>query len=319
MGLPQFTLPSIPPIVLTLSETAGALGPASSCLNANANMSAKLSLLAGLPPLPIPALQLAALAALPPMTALIQSKMGFNPLLPMSAAVTAKLNMTFSLLNGLVLPPISIGPLLQLGTTLSTIATLKAALGINLLAPNASIALQAALNATANLALPLSLAALTNASHYAMLASLAASMGISLAGGLGPLAASLSLAAAVSLPALTFNPTELLAVISALALIRGLLRIDPFAADFSAKLNLGLAPLGALAVTIPVTLGAAAASGMLLGLLLPCLSMNLQAMAGINCSALIGIPLPNLGPLTLAASLMAGAKTGSCAPGCLIS
>jgi hypothetical protein len=324
VGLPQVTLPPIPPIVMALSETVGGLGPAQSCLslNANANLSARLSLLASLPPLPIPPMQLALMAALPPMAAHIQSTMRINPLCPLPPHVSARLDMTFSMLNGLALTPLVIGPLLQLGCTLSTIASVKAMLGVNLLAPNAAVHLNAALSAVANLALPINLQALTTASHYALLASVAGSLGVNLAAGIGPLAAALNVAVAVRLPSLGFNPallTELLAALAALAMIRNTLRIDPFHADFSTRLSASLAPLALLAaVNVPASLTSAAATGMLLAPLIPCLSMNFQAMAAMNFSPLIGIPLPNLGPLSLVASLMAGSRTGACASGCPI-
>jgi len=190
---------------------------------------------------------------------------------------------------------------MPLSLALSTIARARTALGIDLLAPNAALALKLALaarfGAPALPALPAPPAITVRVAAYAKLALAASAFG-----GVGRLLPALQLIASIRLPSLGL-PLPGLAALSLLIGLREALQatlgLDATLPDLQMRLQMALRPLWSLS--------ALATPGTGSPLPLPALSarfaLDAQALAGLGLGALAGLRLPDFGPLSLFASV----------------
>ncbi len=298
---------NLPPIMAQLGTAA----PGFASLTAGASASASLSALAklSLPALPIPGATLAAMAGLAATAGQLQSGLGINVF---SASAHAQISALMGLFNLLPFDALTLPDIGPLGSLCSTLLMVKASLGINLLAPGAAVALQASLNAMASAAVAVAIPGPTLGllASYSAVANLAAAAGVGM--NFGALGASLSAVASLQIPALSVSPLglgKLLQYLAALAACKNLFGINPFAVGMTAQLGLALAPLQALAsVTMSESLSAAAGAAMAAGSIN--LNANFSAIAKADLSALIGLKLPSLAPLSMVAAI-AGPARGS--------
>ncbi len=298
---------AVPPAVLTLAATLGAAPPAAGGFDLRA------ALRLGLPPLPIPLPQLELIAA--SATALGQLSLGLGiDLLAPNGPSQLALTLRSLHLNLPRLLPLPIGltadlpATLSLSMALSTIASVRAGFGIDLLSPGAGLALKLALAPTLALPLP-------TASQRPLALRLAAYAKLALAaqafGGVGRLLPALQLLARLQLPTIGVG----LGPLAALSLRLGLrsqlvaLGLDLHAPNLALRLNAALRPLWALP---PLGLSLSAAAGAVTWpSLLPRFALDAQALAGLNLRLAARLPLPNLAPFSMVASIAAAGGLAS--------
>jgi hypothetical protein len=124
-------------------------------------------------------------------------------------------------------------------------------------------------------------------------------MAANLMGGLGNLIPALRLLATLQLPVLRFNVMalgNLAALLALMAQLRIGLGINPLAAGATAQIRAALSPLSLLP-NLNVSMAAAITP------LPPGFNVSARALARLNFSPLLGLRLPNLLPLSLAASV----------------
>jgi hypothetical protein len=307
LGLPAIAL-ELPAIDLGLD--IGGLGSASILANASAELSAMLDL--GLPAFPLSASLLMQLTATANATAHIKAALGIDlfsanasaQLGALGASINANLSAGLAAAFGL-----DFSMLLKIGAIASLVASIEASLGINLALPGAMAALEASLAVMAELSLSAS-AGLTNVASFAAAANLAASLGIDLSAGAGfggAFGGAVELLASLELPSLDFDVAlvaSLVVALSAVANIKAVFGVDAFSAGamLALEATIGGLPLDLLAkLSLSAKLKAVASAGAQLGPLVPMLGIDLSAMASLSASA--DLALPNLGPLSLVASL----------------
>jgi hypothetical protein len=261
---------------------------------------------------------------------------------PFSANASARLALTIQSMN-LNFPPLmamlldQLAPLAEmladLAAVLSTSAVVNQTLGLNLAQPGAVAKLQAALQARATAAASLTasatLAASANATmklaaHMRLVAA-ASLLGINVLapGGIAKLTAAINASAKLGLPALNLDPGQMGALASALGQIS--------AVQAALNLNLALPNAAALlaAALGPLLEGVGLAAGLDLGVSAAVSASaqaafaasqsasasaqaTMQALASADLRGMLLPPLPDLGNLSLAATLTAqlSAATG---------
>jgi hypothetical protein len=231
-----------------------------------------------------------------------------------ASSMNAGLPSLQALLSALLNPAAAaLAELLKLTSTLNMLNGLT---GVNLALPGvgaslgatASAALRASLSASASASASASLSA--NAALAMRLSAAASALGINLGlpGGAAKLNAALSLAAKISPPAFPLGALPLhLGQMTALSQLNSVLGIDLLKKLALAQLQ---AALGNISANISAAFSAAAsasASASLAASASATASANLSAVASaaaqLNAAAMLG--LPNLGPMSLAASLNA--------------
>jgi hypothetical protein len=313
--IPPIKLPTLASATLELSSMAGGLGAARMAASGSLSVLARLNL----PALPLPSVKLAQLASVAPTLALARQAFGVNVLAPNASA---QLALAFDSINLLQIPPlpsVPVGPLLQVSGLVSMVMSIRATFGIDLLAPGAGVQLQAALNAMASLSLPTIPAPVAQIS---MVAAIAAALGIDLAGpnAAARLSAALSMLATLRLPKLTIPLlplAELLALLAALANIQAGLGVNPLGFGASAAISARLAPLGALSPSLPLSLGATAAAGAAASSASALMALDMRLVPSLALALrlpALALPLPDLGPLALAAQLALGTGAHASSP-----
>ena len=316
LPIPALELPPLP----KMSELM-TLGPAMPATSARA--SAQIKLLAGIrpPALPIPAALLGALSALAPAVVLIKKALGVNIAAPGASATLALSLKGLAALPPLPPAPALPAPLLVLNGAATTLQSIRAALGLNLLTPGILPKLQMSVNAVAALPpLPFDPAPLASMST---LLRVCAGLGIDLSspGAVLKLAAACRAVAQLSLPALP-NLSALLALLPSLQIshnIQSALKLRLNTPGINAQLKAGLAPLQQLeGLKISESALANAGAWSIWPHLTPAFGANLPAIAKLDFSPLAALPpLPSLGPLVGAASFVSaaglGSKPGACA------
>lgn len=301
----------VPPLVEDLAAIlpalASAAGPAS---GAGLASSASLSAVARLRLAPFPLSPLALSNIQGAAAAYLQLQaLGINP---ESRGASAQISALIGSLNlnlgglALTMPPAALPRLLAIGRLCSILVAARASLGVDLLLPDAAVQLRAALAAklaALDAGMPaLSPAALANLSAYAALAAAAAPFGGIV--GLGP---ALRILLSLRFPSLRVNMVslaDLLGALSAVANIRAALGIDPLALNAMGLLRARLALLAPLQ-SMSLGMGLSSASGLHLQMILP----SLPALSGLrlglaaHLKVLLGLPVRNLAPITLAAAL----------------
>lgn len=304
----------VPPVMARLSASIGNLPPASGALNLQA------ALRLGLPPLPLSLNMVEQISAAATASSQLATLLGIDlcaPGGPTQLGITiSSLHINLPKLLPLPLPfTTNLPGALRLSLALSTIASVRARLGVDLLAPGALAQLKLALSAALGAPIsPISLRLMARISAYAKLVAAA-----QLFGGAHRLLPALNLLAQLRLPTLNLGlgPLASLAAFGGLGMnIRAVLGLNPAAVGFDAQLRLALQPLWALSsLSLSASFGAPTAW--------PALSANfaadVHALLGLNLGALGGLRLPNLPPLSLVAGL-AGigglASTSSCSATC---
>jgi hypothetical protein len=323
-ALPVPELPSLPPVldgllpVLPGVAAQRALAP-----KLQARLSAAMAV--KLPALPVPSASLGALESLGPAVALVRKALGIDLASP---AASAQLAASLRGLPGLPLPPLPPIPpaALALNRVAMVVQCAQAQLGINLLKPALVPKLQATLNATVPPPpLPFDPAPFAALSSVLRLAS-AFKINLTTPSAVLKLAASVRAVAVLSVPALP-PPGPTLHLSALLSLLNNLmqslklnLRLPVPRAQITAALP-SLPELGALQLSESV--GSAALAWVPLSALAPALSANLPALAKLDLSPLANLPpVPDLGPLAAAASLVTSlglasrpGACGSCAMG----
>jgi hypothetical protein len=325
LGLEPITL-SLPLDLPKLTLAAGNLGTLSAM--ASASMSASLSAALGLG-LPALALNMSAMAKLSATAAAAlaaSTTLGLN--LSASASASASLSLQMSSLAAnlaallAALAGINIPQIMALGRLSAMIMAFKVGLGINLLAPGVGLKLSASLSAALALAASLGLGAgsakLAILAQFAAVANLAAALGVNLGapGAMASLSAALKLAASLQLPAIALpgmSLAKLIGLLMALANIQGAFGINLLMPNAMMQLKLALGGLTLPSLVMSAKLSEAIKLGGMLAAVMPALSANLSAIASLNMSAVmkLALGLPNLGPLSLVASLVASAKLGA--------
>jgi hypothetical protein len=314
---------AIPPLALKLANLSQAL---SSPSTSTASMSATASLAASLPPIPIHPLLVVRLAENLTAAAQINSALGTNVA---SSTSTAQLRMSLQSLSthlNMLMAPIQIPPpqlvsLLNLTSTLASIAQFQSSFGINLMAPTASAQIRAALQARLAVPAPastMSASAAARLSAYAQLAAAAQA-----AGGPSNLIPSLQAMASLQLP----NPSSLLmSQLSTLltlqqmsSQIQSVLGLSPLAANLSATVRAALQPLPPLVESLTANLATTSAATSPVS---ATASAQISAVASMNLRALVSLRIPNLAPLKLVAQFAATfpvTSTSRCGPECPVS
>lgn len=296
----------VPPLLEDLSAMLPAVASAGLASNASLAAVARLRFA----PFPLSPLALANIQGAAAAYLQLQA-LGINP---ESRSAPARISALINSINinlaglGRTGPPAALARLLATGRICAIVVAARAALGLDLLQPNASLPLRAALaakleamDAAASAFAP---PALANLSAYAALAASAAPFG-----GIGGLVPALQVMLALRIPPLTLTMpslADLLAALAALTNIRAALGIDPLALNamalVRAKLAL-LAPLPGMALGM----GLSSTASLHLQMILP----NLPALPGLRVGlaaqlkGLRGLPVRNLAPITLAAALAA--------------
>lgn len=290
---------ALPPAMATLAATLPAL-PAP-----GGGLDLRAALRLGLPPLPIPLALVDHISASATAVGQLALGLGINLLVP---GAPARLALTLRSLHvnlHRVLPlPMSLMAdlpgAMNLSLALSTIASLRASLGIDLLAPGAAIALKGALAPALSMA-PLPAARVQLAARLAAYAKLAAAA--KLLGGFGNLLPALELMARLDLPRLALNPGPLATLSLMLGLrsnLQAVLGLDPLAADLPLRLSAALRPLWSLpSFALP------AASSVASTALAASFAADAHVLAGMGLGSIAKLQLPNLAPLSLVASLSA--------------
>ena len=291
LGLP---LPSL------LVQLAAAPGFPNMGLLATADLAALAAL--KLPPFPLSMALRANLQATLHAAAQL-GLLGIGPALPplqVSAQLSGLMLSFKANLPGIALP-IPSAELVMLARVAGVVNALKVSLGIDLFAPGAMLQLQAALTAAAALEARLDAGLVANLSAYA---SLAASL--SAIGGIGNLLPTIRFMLALKLPGLSLDlgtASNLLALLNIMVSIKAAFGVDLGAPGAVLALRARLALLAGL----PLKLSAMANLKLALQLqaALPHLSLLAQLAASLKADmhALIGLPFPNFGPITLAATL----------------
>lgn len=314
-------IPKDLPQLTSLGGMSSGIATVHAMVSARAQLQAALRL--GLPPFPLPALDLGRLEAM----AFLAGTTGVNPL---SANASLHLNRLVNSMN-VNLPSLMqllmelleplLDPLMDLLAMLQAIEAVRMTFNVNLLAPGAMAALQAALSATATASVSASanLAAMLDLGMYGRLMRASAALGfdLSMAGALPRLHAALQLAAGLPIPALNVSLPQMNALANLLAALtpiqQSMLGVNlalPNALDLLKALIGQL--LANLAVPLPTSLTASLSETATLGSQLaavpPALGMNFSAMASMRISGLPLNLLPDLGSLTVAARL--GQATG---------
>jgi len=299
---------ALPPAVASLNAALSALPPGAGA----GGLSLQAAMRLGLPPLPQPSVQIEQIAA--SATAVQQLAIGFG-IDPLAAGGPSRLVLALRSLR-LHLPQVPLPPVFSLGMrgamslalALSTIARVRAMFGIDLLAPGAALALKAALAASVPPP-PMAPVLALRIAAYAKLAAAAQAFG-----GVGRLMPALQMLARLELPSLDagVGPLAMLSLFLGLqASIRSTLGLDPSAPDLQLRLAAALRPLAALP---PIAIGAALSTAAPMPSLPSSFALDAQAIAGLGLGALASLRLPNLAPLSLAASVSAAA--GLASPDC---
>lgn len=285
----------------------------------NARFAAAMAV--SLPAAPIPVAHRRALESLGPALALVRKALGIN-----LAAPTASAQLAASLrgLPRLPLPPVPPVPIPSAAMALNNAAVIfpcaKAQPGINLKKPALVPKLQATLNATvAPPALPFDPSPVAALASVLRLAS-AFKINRTTPGAVLELAASVRAVAAVAVPALP-PLLSMLHLSSLLALLNNLMQsltLDWRVPIPRAQIVAAIPSLPALKnLQLSASVGSAAMAWMRLPALMPVLNANLPALAKLDLAPLADLPpIPNLGPLAAASSLVTslglGAKPGAC-------
>jgi hypothetical protein len=296
---------AVPPVMTTLAASLAAAPSAA------AGLDLRAALRLGLPPLPVPPALVEQIAATATATSQLALGLGVDLLHPDGPARLAlTLRSLHTNLPRLLPLPVALSADLagrmNLSLALSTIAGVRASLGIDLLAPGAALALRPALAATlgapAPALSPVQLRLAARLSAYARLALAAQGLG-----GIACLLPALDLLARLELPRFGLSVAPLASLSLLLGLrhqIQAVLGIDPLSAQLQARLTAALRPLWALPALqfqLPVA-GAPAWPA------LPAsFALDAQALAGLGpgLGALARLQLPNLAPFSLVASLAA--------------
>lgn len=314
---------SVPPIVPRLAMVSQALAP-SPTASASASLSSTASFAASLPPLPIHASFVATAAANLTAMQQINAALGVNVA---STTTAVQLRMSLQSLRlhlNMLIPPLQISPpklalLLNLSSTLASIAQFQTSFGINLLAPTASAQIRAAVQArlaiTAPAAPSMPARAAARLAAYAQLAAAAQA-----AGGVSNLIPSMHVMAAIQVPPLSSLLMHQLSTLMALhqlnSQIQSVLGLSPLAANLSATIGLALQPLPPLHESLMVTASLAAAAPVSA---VPTATAQISALASMNLRALASLRIPNLAPLRLVAQFAAMSpvtSTARCGPEC---
>jgi hypothetical protein len=301
----------------TLPGLAASLALAAPAAGAGASLQAALQL--ALPPLPLPAFAIDQICATATAAIQLALHLGIDLAHPQGPAQLALSLGSLQLLLPRLLPllamlRVDLAGALQLSMALSLIATARTTLGIDLLAPGAALALKLALAARLAVAVPaLTLPAppalVLRVAAYARLAEAASAFG-----GIGRLIPALQLIARLQLPVLGLPVPALAALSLAIGLRAGIastLGLDVALPGLALRLQAALQPLWALSATAALATGGAPASLPTLGV---GFALDAQALASLGLGALAGLRLPDLGPLSLFASV-AGAG-GLASPAC---
>jgi hypothetical protein len=300
---------AVPPVMATLAATLGAA-------SATGSTDLRVALRLGLPPLPIPLALVEQVSA--SATAASQLALGLGIDLldaggPSRLALTLRsLHINLPQLLPLPLPlTANLAGAMSLSMALSTMASVRASLGIDLLAPGAALALKLALAPTLALSppSPIQLRLMLRLSAYAKLAAAARAFG-----GFGRLMPALELLARIELPRFSLNvgPLATLSLLLGLrANIQALLHIDPLDANLQLRLSAALRPLWALP---SLSLSASAAMGATWTPPGASFALDAQAIAGLGLGAISRLQLPHLAPFSLVASLAAAG--GLASPDC---
>lgn len=308
-----------PPAISLLAALSAAPPP-------SASLNASLRLVAGLPALSLSQAAVAQIGATMTAAAQINSALGINLFAPGAAARLAIAVQPLSLAAprlGVLLGQIPAAQLAPLSLTLSTIVAVRAAFGVNLLAPGAAMQLSAAFAAGLPGFPAMSPAVAQQISAYATLAFAA-----NVAGGVNNLMPALNVMAQLQLPALAIDLGSLAglaALVNLAASLQSALQLSPVTIDLSAQVQAALAPLAALPpLSLPPLSGDMPALPPGFSMSLPGFAASAQALASMNLSALVNLSLPPLAPLSLVASIAgnAGLATtspcGACPVGALI-
>ncbi len=250
---------------------------------------------------------------------------------PFSANASARLALTIKSLN-MNLPPLmamlldQLAPLAEklaeLAAILSTSAVVNQTLGLNLAQPGAVAKLQAALQATAAASATVSATATASANatmklaaHMRLVAA-ARLLGINVLapGGIAKLTAAINASAKLGLPPLNINPGQMGALASALGQIsaaQAALNVNLALPNAAALLAAALSPLlEGLGMAAGLNLGASAAvSASAQAAFAASQSASasaqatMQALASADLRGMLLPPLPDLGNLSLAATL----------------
>jgi hypothetical protein len=325
LGLEPITL-KLPFDLPNMMLAAGGLGALN--MMASASMSASLSaaLALGLPALNLNLSAMAKLSATAAAALAAQATLGLN--LSASASASATLAMQMGSLKanlaGLLasLAGIDIPAIMALGKLAALVTAFKAGLGVNLMMPGVnaqlSVALSAALALSAQLGLGAGSAKLAVLAQFAAVANLAASLGVNLGapGAMASLSAALKLAASLQLPNIAIpgmSMASLIGLLMALANIQSAFGINLLMPNAMLQLKLALGSLTLPSLVMSAKLSEAIKLGAVLASCMPALSCNLSAIASLNMSAVmkLALGLPNLGNLSLVASLVASAKLGA--------
>jgi hypothetical protein len=317
---------AIPPLAAKLSNLSQAL--ASSPSTSSASMSATASLAASLPPIPIHPLLVARLAENLTAAEQINSALGTNVASSTSASqlrmslqsLSTHLNL---LMAPIQIPPVQLVSLLNLTSTLASIAQFQSSFGINLMAPTASAqiraALQARLAAPAAPASTISASAAARLSAYSQLAAAA-----QVAGGPSNLIPSLQAMASLQLPQpsslMMSQLSTLLTLQQMSSQIQSVLGLNPLAANLSATVRTALQPLPALVESLTANLSVTSAAST--APVSASAAAQISALASMNLRALASLKIPNLAPLKLVAQFAATfpvTSTSRCGPDCPVS
>lgn len=298
----------LPPAVETLNAHLASRAAAASGMAFNARLALSL------PPLPLSLNLVEQISATATATEQLRAAVGFNPAArggtsSLSLAVSS-LNINLAALLAQLLPLLPLLPAItRLSMTMSMVASLRASMGIDLLAPGVALRINALLNLPGGAPAPaprLNMAAVARANAYASLSAAATAFG-------GPLnlLPSLRLIASLRLPTLPASHLNLLALLAALLGLRAnmlALGLNVSAsANLTANLRLALQPLLALP---PLNLVTPPAYPMTLPTLNASFMASANAIAALNLNAALALRLPNLAPLTLMAALTANGGLG---------
>jgi hypothetical protein len=307
----------IPPDIPQLAMLGG-LASGSATVSALASASAQAQLNAalrlGLPPFPIPMLDLGKLEAMASLVGAGVNPFSANASLQLSQmAITTNINLPsiMQMLMELLAPLID--PLMDLLALLQSFEAVHRTFNVNLAVPGAMPQLRLALAAQANLRLAarLDVTAAANLGAYARLMNASAALGINLAapGAFPRLSAALQIAAGLPIPPLTINLPQMNTLANLLAALTPLqqstlginMRLpnawDLLKAAIAALLANLAVPLNLSAMA---SLSETAALGSQLNAVPPALGLNLQAMASLRLSGLPFPKLPDFAPLAVA-------------------
>jgi|GEM_PF-5080671 len=325
LGLEPITI-KIPLDLPKMMLGASALGSLNAMASASMSASLSAALSLGLPSLSLNVSAMAKLSAAAAAMMAMQTTLGLN--LSASASLSAALAMQmgslkFNLMGLLaMLAGIDIPAVMALGKLAAMVSAFKLGLGVDLMLPGASmklsLAISAALALSAQLGLGAGSAKLAILAQFAAVANLAASLGINLGapGAMASLTAALKLAASLSLPSISLpmpGMGSLIGLLMALANIQSAFGINLLMPGGMMQLKLALGGLTLPSLAMSAKLSEAIKLGAMMASVMPALSANLSAIASLNMSAVmkLALGLPNFGPISLMASLVASAKLGA--------